>query len=210
MNTDFLLSSLSSSLSTVPAGLFIFSFTQYGFVHFMGPMVGKSTLFFLLSSRFLVLTRFSAHSSRAHPRRHLSHFQRNLMSSTPSKELKLTHLHPQATYNFTADAYPEYASSAIAGQGLLRNMFGASTPLFANYMLTRMGLQYGCLLLSCVASLAIPLPYILFKYGAKLREKSKYAANEDELEDQRQTDDNDAINARPKVAREATYTAGLV
>jgi hypothetical protein len=73
-----------------------------------------------------------------------------------------------------------------------------------------MGLQYGCLLLSCVASLALPLPYVLFKYGAQLREKSKYAANETELEGQRQSDDNEAVTARPKVTREATYTAGFV
>ncbi|GAA6031596.1 hypothetical protein JCM8097_006540 [Rhodosporidiobolus ruineniae] len=31
------------------------------------------------------------------------------------------------TYNYTSDSYPEVASSAIAGQGLLRNMFGAAT-----------------------------------------------------------------------------------
>jgi len=27
-------------------------------------------------------------------------------------------------YNYTADAYGEFSSSAIAGQGFLRNMFG--------------------------------------------------------------------------------------
>ncbi|GAA5823046.1 hypothetical protein JCM11251_007464 [Rhodosporidiobolus azoricus] len=152
----------------MPAGLFIFSFTQYSFVHWMGPMVA---LVLILVGIYHIFN---------------------------------------ATYNYTADAYPEYASSAIAGQGLLRNMFGASTPLFANYMLERMKLQWGGLLLSCVASLALPLPYILFKYGEKLREKSKYASAGDELEEHRQTPDNEKTNERPKTTREAQYTSSFV
>ncbi|GAA5899784.1 hypothetical protein JCM6882_005434 [Rhodosporidiobolus microsporus] len=152
----------------MPAGLFMFSFTQYSFVHWMGPMVALVCILVGIYHIF------------------------------------------NATYNYTADAYPEYASSAIAGQGLLRNMFGASTPLFANYMLERMKLQWGGLLLSCVASLALPLPYVLFRWGETLREKSKYASAGDELDQHRQTPDNEKTTERPKVSHEAQYTSGLV
>ncbi|BGP18472.1 hypothetical protein JCM10213v2_006538 [Rhodosporidiobolus nylandii] len=154
----------------LPAGLFIFSFTSYSFVHWMGPMVA------------LVLIL-----------------------------LGIYHIF-NATYNYTADAYPEYASSAIAGQGLLRNMFGASTPLFANYMISRMGLQYAGLLLSLVASLAIPLPYVLFKYGERLREKSKYASAGDELEQAKPNDKDDHQNGNLRRAPsvEAQYSSSFV
>ncbi|GAA6031621.1 hypothetical protein JCM8097_006553 [Rhodosporidiobolus ruineniae] len=115
------------------------------------------------------------------------------------------------TYNYTSDSYPEVASSAIAGQGLLRNMFGAATPLFANYMLNGMGgMQYALLFLSLVASLALPLPYVLFKYGERLREKSEYASAGSDLEQHRQTDDNERINERPSYTREGQYTGSFV
>ncbi|GAA5901788.1 hypothetical protein JCM8208_003588 [Rhodotorula glutinis] len=152
----------------LPAGLFIFSFTQYGFITPAAPII----------SLILIL-------------------------------LGIYHVF-NATYNFTADAYPEVASSAIAGQGLLRNMFGGCTPLFANQMFNGMGYQYAGLLLSLVASLAIPLPYILFKYGEKIRAKSKYAANDADLEAERVTDDENQNDARPTLTREGTYTGQLV
>ncbi|GAA6012222.1 hypothetical protein JCM10207_002767 [Rhodosporidiobolus poonsookiae] len=152
----------------LPAGLFIFSFTQYSFINWIAPMIA---LVLILMGIYHIFN---------------------------------------ATYNYTSDAYPEVASSAIAGQGLLRNMLGATTPLFADYMLTRMGLQFGGLLLSLVASLAIPLPYVLFKYGERLREKSKYASAGDELEEHRQSDDNPKVNDRPTVTREAQYSGSFV
>ncbi|GAA5857852.1 hypothetical protein JCM1840_000937 [Sporobolomyces johnsonii] len=149
----------------LPAGLFIFSFTQYGFVHWIAPIISLVPILVGIYHIF------------------------------------------NATYNYTADAYGEYASSAIAGQGLLRNLFGAATPLFANQMFNGMGYQYAGLLLALIASLAIPLPYILFQYGVKIREKSKYASDGSDLEEEKS---EDRINARPPVTREAVQTAGLV
>ena len=73
-----------------------------------------------------------------------------------------------------------------------------------------MGYQYAGLLLSLVASLAIPLPYILFKYGEKIRAKSKYAANDADLEAERVSDDENQNDARPTITREGTYTGQLV
>jgi hypothetical protein len=48
-----------------------------------------------------------------------------------------------AVYNYTSDSYGELSSSAIAGQGFMRNLFAASTPLFATQMFRGMGYQYG-------------------------------------------------------------------
>ncbi|GAA5844274.1 hypothetical protein JCM3766R1_002894 [Sporobolomyces carnicolor] len=147
----------------LPAGLFIFSFTQYGFVHWIAPIISLVPIL-----------------------------------------LGIYHVF-NCVYNYTADAYGEFSSSAIAGQGFLRNMFGASTPLFANYMFNGMGYQYAGLLLSLVACLAIPLPYILFIYGEKIRAKSKYASDGSDLEGERVEGDN--LEKRPSFSPEAAHTS---
>ncbi|GAA5973421.1 hypothetical protein JCM8115_001738 [Rhodotorula mucilaginosa] len=149
----------------MPAGLFIFSFTQYGFITPVAPII---SLVCILVGIYHVFN---------------------------------------TVYNYTSDAYPEYASSAIAGQGLLRNMFGGVTPLFANQMFNGMGYQYAGLLLSLLALLAAPLPFILFKYGEQIRAKSKYASSDDELEKERITDDN--VNERGVPSTEAQYTSSF-
>lgn len=86
------------------------------------------------------------------------------------------------TYNYTSDAYPNVASSAIAAQGLLRNTFAAVTTLFANQMFNGMGVQWAGLLLSIVAFAITPLPFILYYKGKTIRAKSKNAASDDDLQ----------------------------
>jgi len=81
-----------------------------------------------------------------------------------------------AVYNYTADSYGELSSSAIAGQGFIRNTFGAVTPLFATYMFKGMGYQFAGLLLALLTLLMAPLPFILFRYGAAIRARSDYAS----------------------------------
>lgn len=81
----------------LPIGLFIYSFTQYAFLNWVGPCVG------------LVLIAFGIYFVF------------------------------ESTYSYTADCYGESASSAIAGQGLMRNTLGAVTPLFATQFFTNVG-----------------------------------------------------------------------
>lgn len=71
-----------------------------------------------------------------------------------------------------------------------------------------MGYQYAGLLLSLVASLAIPLPYLLFRFGERIRAKSKFASSNEALEKERTTDEN--VDERPRIAREATYSGSFV
>lgn len=81
----------------------------------------------------------------------------------------------EATYSFTSDCYGTSASSAIAGQGFMRNTLGAVSPLFAHQFFTNVGSQFAGLILACVASLLTLTPFILFKFGPKIRAKSKAA-----------------------------------
>ncbi|KAN0061379.1 hypothetical protein ACQY0O_006226 [Thecaphora frezii] len=85
----------------------------------------------------------------------------------------------EAIQQYLADAYgAEYGASAISAQGFIRNAMAASFPLFSAQMFHNMGVQWAGFMLACLLGLAIPLPFILIKYGQRIRSKSKYAAFE--------------------------------
>ncbi|KXL51040.1 MAG: hypothetical protein FE78DRAFT_136640 [Acidomyces sp. 'richmondensis'] len=77
--------------------------------------------------------------------------------------------------NYIIDAYLMFAASAIAANTIMRSLFGAVFPLFATYMFEGIGINWGMTLLGCVAALFIPMPFIFYIYGKKIRMKSKFA-----------------------------------
>lgn len=117
----------------LPVGLFIYSFTQYAFLHWIGPCVG------------LVLIAFGIYFVF------------------------------ESTYSYTADCYGESASSAIAGQGLMRNTLGAVTPLFASQFFHNVGSQYAGLILALFGTALSLIPFVFMKFGPQLRARSKLA-----------------------------------
>ena len=77
---------------------------------------------------------------------------------------------------YTEDSYGVYSASALAGLGLVRNVFGATFPLFAVQMYERLGDQWTGSLLAFLSCLLIPIPFILAKYGKALRRRSPWAS----------------------------------
>ncbi|KAL4874574.1 major facilitator superfamily domain-containing protein [Aspergillus karnatakaensis] len=120
----------------LPIGLFIYSFTQYGHLHWIGPAIALAPIavgiFFIF----------------------------------------------EATYSFTSDCYGENSSSAIAGQGLVRNTLGAVSPLFASQFFHNVGSQYAGLILALAASALALIPFVFFKFGPKIRARSKLASSQ--------------------------------
>lgn len=120
----------------LPIGLFIYSFTQYGYLTWVGPTVALAPIaigiFFIFES----------------------------------------------TYSFTSDCYGESSSSAIAGQGLMRNTLGGVAPLFATQFFHNLGSQYAGLMLALFGTLLTFIPFIMFKYGHVLRKRSKLAQSQ--------------------------------
>ncbi|BGP26392.1 hypothetical protein JCM10295v2_005345 [Rhodotorula toruloides] len=82
-------------------------------------------------------------------------------------------------------------------------------PTVALVLILGVRYQFAGLLLSLVASLALPLPYLLFKYGERIRAKSKFARSNEALEKERTTE-GDGLEGRPKIAREATYPGSFL
>ncbi|KAK5048944.1 hypothetical protein LTR84_005365 [Exophiala bonariae] len=80
--------------------------------------------------------------------------------------------------NYLSDAYPKYAASVLAGNDFFRSSFGAGFPLFATAMYEKLGVGWASSTLGFISIAFIPIPFILFKYGAKLRHRSKYAMKE--------------------------------
>ncbi|KUI72747.1 hypothetical protein VM1G_08300 [Cytospora mali] len=117
----------------LPVGLFIYSFTQYGFLSWVGPVIALAPITIGIYFVF------------------------------------------ESTYSYTADCYGESASSAIAGQGLMRNALGAVTPLFSTQFFHNVGSQYAGLILALVGTGLSLIPFVMFKFGHKLRARSKLA-----------------------------------
>ncbi|KAJ5175592.1 uncharacterized protein N7482_001469 [Penicillium canariense] len=82
----------------------------------------------------------------------------------------------ESCYSYTSDCYGENSSSAIAGQGFMRNTLGAVSPLFASQFFHNLGSQYAGMLLALIATLLTFIPFVLYKFGPELRARSKLAS----------------------------------
>lgn len=80
-----------------------------------------------------------------------------------------------ATFNYIADVYRIYASSALAAAGVCRNCLAAVFPPITVQMFERMGFQAASSLLGGVALLLTLGPILLIWFGPKIRLKSKVA-----------------------------------
>lgn len=58
----------------------------------------------------------------------------------------------------------------------MRNAFASSFPLFATFMFKGMKIQYAGTLLALLGTISAPFPFILYKYGPKIRANSKFAS----------------------------------
>ncbi|CAM1501923.1 Fc.00g039070.m01.CDS01 [Cosmosporella sp. VM-42] len=80
-------------------------------------------------------------------------------------------------FTFLVDAYPQYAASALAANAFVRCAFAAAFPLFGNQMYNKLGYQWASSLLAFLTVAMMPFPYLFFRYGKKIRAKSRFAAS---------------------------------
>jgi len=77
--------------------------------------------------------------------------------------------------SYIIDCYLMYANSAIAANTILRSIIGAAFPLFATSMYHDLGVQWATTLLALLTVACLPCPILFYRYGVKLRQKSKHA-----------------------------------
>ncbi|KAJ5550456.1 Major facilitator superfamily domain general substrate transporter [Penicillium sp. DV-2018c] len=81
-----------------------------------------------------------------------------------------------ATFNYLADTYHRYASSAIAAQSCCRNLLGGVFPLVTNAMFTNLGYPEASSLLGGLGAALTLVPWVLALYGPQIRARSKLAS----------------------------------
>lgn len=85
----------------------------------------------------------------------------------------------QCIHVYIVDCYTSYAASAFAAATFLRSLCSFAFPLFAPYLVEVLGYGWEGTLLGCIAIvLGVPTPFILWKYGAKIRTRSRFCAGD--------------------------------
>lgn len=79
--------------------------------------------------------------------------------------------------NYLIDSYVQYAASAVAANTVTRSACAATAPLFTQYMFDSLEVGGGGSLIGGIAVLLVPIPFAFYRYGASLRERSKFAPN---------------------------------
>ncbi|PKI82519.1 hypothetical protein MVES1_004017 [Malassezia vespertilionis] len=79
----------------------------------------------------------------------------------------------QGLFAYIGENFPKYHASAFASNGLFRALVGGAFPLFATQMFNKLTLQGGCSLLGGLAVLLLPITFVFYIYGPKLRAMSK-------------------------------------
>lgn len=74
--------------------------------------------------------------------------------------------------NYLAGAYGYYAASALAGNAVMRSIFGATLPLAGPSMYAALTPQWAGTLLGLLEVVLIPIPFAFYKYGDRIRAKS--------------------------------------
>lgn len=80
-----------------------------------------------------------------------------------------------ATFNYLADTYHVYASSALAAQSLCRNLLGGAFPLVATPLFRNLGTRPAGGLLGGIAAALTVIPWVLVFFGQRIRARSKIA-----------------------------------
>lgn len=75
--------------------------------------------------------------------------------------------------NYLAGAYGIYAASALAGNAVMRSFFGGTLPLAGPTMYERLTPQWAGTLLGLLQVLLIPIPFVFYRYGERIRAKSR-------------------------------------
>lgn len=68
-----------------------------------------------------------------------------------------------------------FANSALAGNTLIRSSFGAAFPLFGAPMYHRLGVNWASSLLGFLVIAMIPIPFVFYYYGPKIRAMSRFS-----------------------------------
>ncbi|KAJ5995382.1 hypothetical protein N7481_002359 [Penicillium waksmanii] len=82
----------------------------------------------------------------------------------------------QAALNYLIDTFQTVAASAVAANTFLRSVFAGAFPLFTSAMFHNMGVPWAASVLGFVSVALIPIPYLFYIYGKRIRARGKWSA----------------------------------
>ncbi|TPX12717.1 uncharacterized protein E0L32_000894 [Thyridium curvatum] len=133
----------------LPVGFFIYGWTADKHTHWMGPIIGLTVI------GAGMVTNITAPDLSFGTDNHLSG---NIICF-------------MAVSMYLVDAYSLYSASALAANTVIRSIAGAVLPLCALKMYATLGLGWGNSLLAFIALALLPVPFLIQRYGEKLRMK---------------------------------------
>ncbi|KAF9070243.1 major facilitator superfamily domain-containing protein [Rhodocollybia butyracea] len=76
---------------------------------------------------------------------------------------------------YIVDTYLMLAASALASNTMIRSLVGSGFPLFTAQMYHNLGINWASTLIALICLVLAPIPFLFVKYGARIRERSKFA-----------------------------------
>jgi MFS transporter, DHA1 family, multidrug resistance protein len=81
----------------------------------------------------------------------------------------------QAALNYLVDTFQAYAASAVAANTFLRSCFAGAFPLVVGPLYANIGVGPGTSITGGFAALLIPVPFVFYVYGKRIRARSKWS-----------------------------------
>ncbi|KAJ1333936.1 MFS transporter DHA1 family multidrug resistance protein [Microdochium nivale] len=81
----------------------------------------------------------------------------------------------QAALNYLVDTFQMYAASAVAANTFLRSCFAAAFPLAVGPLYRNLGVGPGSTIFAAFACLLIPVPFVFYVHGRRIRAGSKWS-----------------------------------
>lgn len=82
--------------------------------------------------------------------------------------------------NYLVDSYQHQAASALAAKTFIRSFWGAAVVLFTEQMYARLNDRWASSLLAFISLACCAIPFLFWKFGARIRSRSKYAYGGDD------------------------------
>lgn len=80
-----------------------------------------------------------------------------------------------SSYQYIIDAYETFSASALASVTLIRYVAAGGMIEVSIPMYRKLGVHWTLTIFGCISVLLVPVPYAFYRYGPKIRAKSKYA-----------------------------------
>lgn len=89
--------------------------------------------------------------------------------------------------NYLVHSYGIYAASAMAGNAVVRSFLGGTLPLAGPALYRTMGANWAGTFLGLLEVAIIPIPFVFYRYGHKIREKSTLIREMREIEEKQES-----------------------